>query len=53
METHTKVLGVLNIISGVLGLCLAFVLVLVFGGVRHSWAPKGMLMPSSSRRSSG
>ena len=33
METHTKVLGVLNIVSGVLGLCLAFVLVLVFGGV--------------------
>lgn len=33
METHTKVLGVLNIVSGVPGLCLAFVLVLVFGGV--------------------
>jgi hypothetical protein len=33
METHTKVLGVLNIISGVLGLGLALVLVVVFGGV--------------------
>ena len=33
METHTKVLGVLNIVSGVLGLCLALVLVVVFGGV--------------------
>jgi hypothetical protein len=33
METHTKALGILNIVSGVLGLCGALVLVLVFGGV--------------------
>ena len=33
METHTKVLGVLNIVSGVLGLLLALVIVVVFGGV--------------------
>ena len=33
METHTKVLGVLNIVSGVLGMCLALVIVVVFGGV--------------------
>ena len=33
METHTKILGVLNVVSGVLGLCLALVLVVVFGGV--------------------
>ena len=33
METHTKILGILNIVSGVLGLCGALVLVLVFGGV--------------------
>ena len=33
METHVKVLGILNIISGVLGLCAAFLLTVVFGGV--------------------
>jgi hypothetical protein len=33
METHVKVLGVLNILSGVLGLCGALVLTIVFGGV--------------------
>jgi hypothetical protein len=33
METHVKVLGVLNIVSGVLGLCAALVLMIVFGGV--------------------
>ena len=33
METHVKVLGVLNIVSGVLGLCAAFLLTIVFGGV--------------------
>ena len=41
METHTKVLGVLNIVSGVLGLCLALVLVLVFGGVSALVAAEG------------
>jgi hypothetical protein len=33
METHVKVLGVLNIVSGVLGLCAALLLLIVFGGV--------------------
>ena len=33
METHVKVLGILNIVSGVLGLCGALVLTIVFGGV--------------------
>ena len=33
METHAKVLGILNIVSGVLGLCSALLLVVVFGGV--------------------
>jgi len=33
METHVKVLGALNIVSGVLGLCAAGVLMIVFGGV--------------------
>src|SRR5580765_3288151 len=33
METHVKVLGVLNIVMGVLGLCAAFLLLIVFGGV--------------------
>ncbi len=41
METHTKVLGVLNIVSGVLGLCIALVLVLVFGGVSALVAAEG------------
>jgi len=33
METHVKVLGVLNIVSGVLGLCVALLLLVIFGGV--------------------
>ena len=33
METHVKVLGILNILSGVLGLFGALVLMIVFGGV--------------------
>ena len=33
METHTKALGILNILSGIIGLCGALVLVAVFGGV--------------------
>ena len=33
METHVKVLGILNIVSGILGLCGALVLMVVFGGV--------------------
>jgi len=33
METHVKVLGVLNIVSGVLGLLGAIILMIVFGGV--------------------
>ena len=33
METHVKVLGILNIVSGALGLCGAIVLMVVFGGV--------------------
>ena len=33
METHAKVLGILNIVSGLLGLCGAVVLMIVFGGV--------------------
>jgi hypothetical protein len=33
METHVKVLGVLNIVSGVLGLCAALFLTIIFGGV--------------------
>src|SRR5215470_16331284 len=32
MDTHVKVVGVLNIVFGVLGLCLAGVLLLIFGG---------------------
>jgi hypothetical protein len=32
METHVKVVGVLNIVFGVLGLCLAGVLALIFAG---------------------
>jgi hypothetical protein len=31
METHVKVLGILNIVSGVIGLCFAVVMGLVFG----------------------
>jgi len=33
METHVKVLGILNIVSGVLGLCVALLLIVIFGGV--------------------
>ena len=33
METHAKVVGILNIVWGVLGLCGALVLMVVFGGV--------------------
>ena len=33
METHVKVLGILNIVHGALGLCFALLLVVVFGGV--------------------
>lgn len=32
METHVKVLGILNIISGAFGLCGALLLIVVFGG---------------------
>jgi hypothetical protein len=32
METHVKVLGILNVLSGVMGLCVALLLVVVFGG---------------------
>jgi hypothetical protein len=33
METHVKVLGALQIALGVIGLCAALVLALIFGGV--------------------
>jgi hypothetical protein len=33
METHAKVVGILNIVSGVVGLFGALVLIVVFGGV--------------------
>ena len=33
METHVKVLGILNMVSGIFGLCGALVLMVVFGGV--------------------
>jgi hypothetical protein len=32
METHVKVLGILNIVVGALGLCLALMFVVIFGG---------------------
>jgi hypothetical protein len=32
METHVKVLGILNVVSGLFGLCGALVLMAVFGG---------------------
>ena len=32
METHLKVVGVLNIVFGALGLCSAAVLMLIFAG---------------------
>ena len=33
MDTHVKVLGILNIVGGVLGICGALVMMLIFGGV--------------------
>jgi hypothetical protein len=33
METHAKVLGILNILSGIMGLFGALVMTIVFGGV--------------------
>ena len=41
METHVKVVGVLNIVFGVLGLCLAGLMFLVFGGVVTAVAADG------------
>ena len=41
METHVKVLGVLNIVSGVLGLIGALVMMLLFGGVAGIVASEG------------
>ena len=33
METHVKVLGILNVALGALGLCSALLIALIFGGV--------------------
>jgi hypothetical protein len=33
MDTHVKVLGILNVVAGAVGVCSALLLVLVFGGV--------------------
>jgi hypothetical protein len=33
MDTHVKVLGILNIVFGVVGLCVAILLTVIFGGV--------------------
>jgi hypothetical protein len=33
MDTHVKVLGILNIVFGAVGLCVAAFLTLIFGGV--------------------
>ena len=41
METHVKVLGVLNIVCGVVGLLLAATLMLIFGGVLAAVAAEG------------
>jgi hypothetical protein len=41
METHVKVLGILNIVSGAMGLCGALVLMLVFGGAAGVVAADG------------
>jgi hypothetical protein len=41
METHVKVLGILNIISGLFGLCGALVLMLVFGGASAAVGASG------------
>jgi hypothetical protein len=32
METHVKVLGILNIVAGLIGLCFALMFVFIFGG---------------------
>ncbi len=41
METHVKVLGILNIISGAFGLCGALLLMVVFGGTASLVAIEG------------
>lgn len=41
METHVKVLGILNIIGGAFGLCGALVLMLVFGGASAAVGASG------------
>jgi hypothetical protein len=41
METHAKVLGILNVVSGALGLLGALILVVVFGGVTGLIAADG------------
>jgi len=41
METHVKVLGILNIVCGVAGLAFALFLVVVFGGVSAVIAADG------------
>ena len=41
METHVKVLGILNILGGVLGLLTALMLTFVFGGVAAVVAADG------------
>lgn len=41
METHAKVLGILNIVSGVLGLLVALLVMAVFGGVTGLVAADG------------
>ena len=41
METHVKVLGILNIISGAFGLCGALMLMVVFGGTASLVAIEG------------
>jgi hypothetical protein len=33
MDTHVKVLGILNIVFGAIGLCIAVLLMVIFGGV--------------------
>ena len=41
MDTHVKVVGALSIVFGVLGLCLALILMLVFGGAATAVAADG------------
>ena len=41
MDTHVKVVGVLNIVFGVLGLCLAVLMFVIFGGVAGVVAADG------------